>query len=194
MAQYFLMVFAFMIKIDNVLIDHEVLNAHFACDIAKCKGACCTFKGDYGAPVMKEEIAEIEKNLESAKKYLDERSLAIIKYEGYIDKKSDGLYTKCIDDKDCVFVFYDGDVAKCAIEKAYHNGESDFRKPVSCHLYPLRVGDFGGDYIYYDKIKECKPGRLNGREKGIHLVDSVKEALTRRFGEKWTEEFIHQVK
>lgn len=194
MAQYFLRVFAKMIKIDNVLVEHEVLSAHFACDLVKCKGACCTFEGDHGAPVLKSEVAEINKNLEAAKKYLDKRSIEIIENEGFIDEKSDGLFTKCINDKDCVFVYYDNEIAKCAIEKAYHNGESDFRKPVSCHLYPLRVGDYGGDYIYYDKIPECKPGRINGREQEIRLIDTVKEALIRRFGKEWTEKFINQVK
>jgi hypothetical protein len=183
-----------MIKVDDVLIEHEVLDAHFSCDLAKCKGACCTYEGEYGAPVLEPEIVEIEKNLEAAKKYLDERSIKIIEQEGYLEYKPDGVYTKCIDNKDCVFVYYDNGVAKCAIEKAYHNGESSFRKPVSCHLYPLRVGNFGGDYVYYDKIKECKPGRIKGKQENIHLVDTVKEALIRRFGKEWTEKFIKQVK
>ncbi len=195
MAQLFLRVGDFVKKIDNVLVDLEVLNARFACDIVKCKGACCTFEGDHGAPVLEEEVEEMERNYEAAKKYLDKRSIDIIERDGFIEEKEDGKYTRCIEHKDCVFVYYgDDDIAKCAIEKAYHNGESSFRKPVSCHLYPIRVGDFGGDYLYYDRIKECKPGRLNGRANDIHLADSVKEALERRFGKEWTSKFLEQVK
>lgn len=90
----------------------------------------------------------------------------------------------CIDDADCVFVYYENSVAKCAIEKAYHNGESDFRKPLSCHLFPIRIADFGGPYLHYEQIEECEPGRELGARLGIPMVESLKDSLVRAFGEK----------
>ncbi len=183
-----------MILIDKVGVDKELLTERFCCDLVKCKGACCTFEGEFGAPVADEEVPLMEKNLKAAKKYLNERSLKIIDKYGLVEGVAGSYSTVCIDKKDCVFVYYEGTIAKCAFEKAYFEGESDFRKPVSCHLFPIRVGDFGGEYIYYEKIHECVPAVKKGRADDVKLADFLEDALTRKFGKEWYDKFRNEAK
>lgn len=183
-----------MIVIDNVLIDNDIAKAEFACDLKECKGACCTFPGDSGAPLKKAEIPEIEKSLNAAKEYLSDRSLKVLEEKGFVEGPDDDITTVCIDKKDCVFVFYENDIAKCAIEKAFFDGKTDFRKPISCHLFPIRVGEFGGDRLYYEKFSECKPGRERGRKTKAPLIENVKEGLIRAYGTEWYEKLENEIK
>lgn len=182
-----------MYQIDNILIDKEIVKSKFSCDLIQCKGACCTYPGEYGAPVLDHEVELIEKSKEAAKKYLSEKSINILETVGSVDGDSGDFTTVVIDKKDCVFVYYDGDVAKCSIEKAYFNGETDFRKPISCHLFPIRVGDFGGKYLYYEKIKECKPALDKGKTQNLSMVSQLKDSITRAFGEDFYNQFIELV-
>lgn len=171
-----------MILFENVLINEDVLNAKFQCDLKQCKGACCTFPGDSGAPVTFEEIEEIEKHYPIFKKYLTQKSINYISDNGFWEKDGSEYLLNCIDKKDCVFVYYEGDIAKCAIEKAYHNKEIEFRKPLSCHLFPIRVGNYGGDHLRYEQFDECEPGRKNGELNNIKLIDSLKDSIERKYG------------
>ncbi len=179
-----------MILIDNVGVEKEILDAPFLCDLKNCKGACCTFPGKYGAPVLEDEVFRISDNLKEIMKYMQEDSIKFMKKKGFIQGAPDSYTTTCIDDKECVFVTYDGDVAKCAIEKAFHDGKSDFRKPVSCHLFPVRENDFGGTVLYYEKIEECDPGITHGRNEKVKMIEMLKEALIRRFGEDWYNKLL----
>lgn len=174
-----------MILIDNVLVDERIGTTDFDCDLSKCKGACCTFPGEYGAPVLDEEIPAIKESLAFALEYLSETSKNIIEKIGFVVGEPDNMTTVCIDKRDCVFVFYEGDIAFCALEKAFREGKTSFKKPISCHLFPIRVGTFGGKSLYYEKIPQCDPAIANGRLKGLKIYTSVKEALIRAFGEKW---------
>lgn len=179
-----------MISLDHLLLDNRVLTQEFACDVARCKGACCTLPGGAGAPLLAEEVEHVQRAVSAAEPYLSERSREYIRLYGATEEVFGGWATRCIDDADCVFVTYEGDVATCAIEKAWHNGETSFRKPVSCHLFPIRVANFGGPYVHYEQFSECKPGRERGAREGILLVDSVKEALERAFGADVTHRLI----
>lgn len=183
-----------MILIDDILVDDKILSSKFSCDLEKCKGACCTYKGEVGAPLFIEEVDKIKENLNAAKKYLNQNSIDIIEKEGFFDNPHDVLSTRCIEKKDCVFVFYENNVAKCSIEKAWHNGESDFRKPISCHLFPIRVGDYGGKFLYYENISQCNPALKKGVAENTKLSESVKDALKRAFGEEWTSKLINKSK
>lgn len=183
-----------MIKIDNILVDEKIGSTHFSCDLTKCKGACCTFPGEYGAPVLKEEIKSIQEALPVAMEYLSERSKSIILDEGYITETYGHYHTNCIDKKDCVFVYYQGDIALCSLEKAYLDGKTTFRKPVSCHLFPIRVNDFGEKYLYYEQIEECKPALLNGKKQNLTIAHSVKDALIRALGEEWLNKYLETLK
>lgn len=173
-----------MILLDDLLIQEQVLTTTFACDLQRCKGACCTLSGGAGAPLLENEVKPLQLSVQAALPYLGERSRIWLAendpVEGHLGERS----VACLDEADCVFVYYDHSVAKCALEKAYHNGESDFRKPLSCHLFPIRIADFGGPYLHYEKIEECEPGRELGARLGIPMVESLKDALIRAFGEK----------
>ena len=172
-----------MIFLDTVLIDERILTTPFSCDLKQCKGACCTVKGGQGAPVLDSEVAEIERAIKPASKYLDKRSKAHIREHGAVEGQSGEYTTVCIEDRDCVFVHYEGTVAKCAIEKAYFAGETTFRKPLSCHLFPIRLDDFNGPY--YDEFPECAPALECGTAQGVSMPATVKDALVRAFGDTW---------
>ncbi len=174
-----------MRPIDGVLVEEAILDSPFLCDVSRCKGACCTIEGGSGAPLLDEEVAEIEASTPATLEYLDRRSRAILKKRpGYLGREG-AFETVCIDDRDCVFVFYDGDVAKCALERAWLDGKSEFRKPLSCHLFPIRVVDFGQDYLYYEHATECRPAIENGRKNGVKLAGMAREALERAYGTAW---------
>lgn len=182
-----------MILIQNVLVEEEIASTNFSCDLEKCKGACCTFPGEFGAPVLDEEVGAIENCMDAAKEYLSDRSKKYIEKHGFVKGDKGSYNTVCINNRDCVFVYYEGDIALCALEKAYRDGKTDFIKPVSCHLFPVRMGDFGGTSIYYEKIKECNPALEKGKTEGVHIHDSIKTALIRSFGEEWFKEYLEKI-
>ena len=160
-----------MISLEHLLLDQGVLDAKFSCDVSLCKGACCTMPGGAGAPVREDEVEAVRNAVEAATPYLDERSIKIINERGPVEQIDGKWATTCIDDADCVFVRYEGEVATCAIEKAWHNKESEFRKPLSCHLFPIRIADFGGPYVHYEEFDECAAGRAKGgNSDGVHCL------------------------
>ncbi len=183
-----------MFLIDNILIDADIPGTFFMCDLEQCKGACCTFEGEFGAPVLDEEIDVLTTNAEIAKQYLSKRSLDIIQKKGIVDGYPGAYTTVCINKRDCVFVYYEGDVAKCALEKAYFDGKSTFRKPLSCHLFPIRVKNYGGTYLHYEKIDECRTALQNGARNRVLMHQSLKSALVRAFGEEWYDFLDNYVK
>ncbi len=186
-----------MILVDNILVEEDLFEAKFCCDLQKCKGACCTFPGEYGAPLLEAEIELIEQNFPAITKYLSEKSKQYIEENGMYEGRENYRTTVCIDKRDCVFVYYDGELALCAFEKAYLNGEIKFRKPISCHLYPIRVKKFGNELLHYSQIEECKDAREKGEREDIPLFDSLEEALRRKFGDEWVallKEYINSKK
>ncbi|MFP4369454.1 MAG: DUF3109 family protein [Bacteroidota bacterium] len=174
-----------MIKIDDILIDEDILKANFSCDLVKCKGACCTFPGKYGAPLNDNEVEKIKDSFSEALDYLSPASVQYIEKTGFIEGKPGHYTTMCIDARDCVFVFYEEGIAKCALEKAFFDGKTKFRKPVSCHLFPVREGNFGGKYLYYERIKECSPAISKGEKENTKMPEFVKDALIRAYGRDW---------
>ena len=174
-----------LVKVDNVLLDKEIADSHFACDLSICKGACCTLESDFGAPLLQEEIGKIKEILPVVKKYLSADHVLEIENNGFFEEKDNEILTRSVERKACVFVYYENDIAKCSIEKAFINKETDFKKPVSCHLFPIRVSNFGGDVLRYEKFNECKPAISNGKEKEIKLIDFCSEPLQRTYGKIW---------
>lgn len=174
-----------IIPVEDVLVRPEIAETKFSCDLSKCKGACCTLESDYGAPLLEEEIQKIDEILHIVKDYLPERHQREIETEGFYELKDKELLTRSIDKKACVFVYFDGDIAKCGIEKAFYDGKVDFRKPISCHLFPIRVSKFGGDILRYEIINECKPALAKGKKEGISILEFCKDSLTRKYGRKW---------
>ena len=182
-----------MIAIQDKLISDEVVQAFFACELSICKGACCV-DGDYGAPLEEEECKSLEDIIPAIKPYLPEASYEkILKDGGYVfyeDVQTFG--TQLMPEGPCVFMNYDEHgIAICGIEKAWKEGAVNFRKPISCHLYPIRVKhnpDQGFTALNYDRWHICRPACANGLNNKIPLYKFLKEALIRKFGEAFYEE------
>jgi len=173
------------LEIENVYVNREIVDTNFTCDLSKCKGACCTMESDYGAPITKAEIEEIDRILPVVIKYLPKEHTAIIEKDGFWLEKQGELMTRSLNNRACVFVIWDGDIAKCGIERAYHDGKIDFIKPVSCHLFPIRISKFGGDVLRFEKYSECQPALEKGNKTLIKILDFCRESLERMYGKKW---------
>jgi len=174
-----------VIPVEDVLIRTEIAEKHFACDLEKCKGACCTLESEYGAPLLEEEVEKIDKIIDIISEYIPENHKAEIEKNGFYDVKDGELMTNSVNNKACVFVYYENDIAKCGIERAYFDGKVDFRKPISCHLFPIRVSKFGGDVLRYEKFSECSPALERGEKQNIKLVNFCEDSLKRLYGDKW---------
>ncbi len=182
-----------MAVIDEVLVEDGIFTKKFCCDLKKCKGACCTFYGEYGAPVLDEEVEIISECKSFAEKYLSTRAKDYIKLHGFVEGVPGDFSTVCIDNKDCVFVYFENNIAFCALEKAFLSGETSFRKPLSCHLFPIRVAYWNNGSLYFSEISECEPAVLKGENENILLADSLKEALVRKFGDSWYKNFVNYI-
>ena len=174
-----------IVPVEDVEVRKDVLKTRFSCDLEKCKGACCTFESEYGAPLHEEEVKIIGAILPEVMPYLPEEHKKIIENEGFYRYKSSELMTHSLDNKACVFVFYENGIAKCGIEKAFFDGKTDFRKPISCHLFPIRITKFGSDVLRYEKFSECKPALERGEQENITVAEFCGEALERKYGRKW---------
>ncbi len=177
--------------INDVLVRDEIVEIPFSCDLKKCKGACCTLESELGAPVKKNEIEEIEKILPIVKTYLSQRNIDEIEEHGFYESKDDELMITSVNNKDCVFSFYDNSIAKCAIERAFFDGKVTFRKPISCHLFPIRVSDFSGDVLRYEKFSECAPALEKGKEENITIAEFCKDSLIRLYGKDWYKKLMN---
>ena len=183
-----------MLPILDIVADEALATTKFACDLGACKGACCTMPGGRGAPVDDTEVDALRASVDAALPYLDQRNQEIIRTLGPLEGRDGDWATRCIDNRDCVFVYYDNTVAKCAIERAHFNGETPFRKPISCHLFPIRVSEvLGGAYLRYERIPECDQALVNGERRNIPLYRFLKDALTRAFGRETYEALVRQI-
>jgi hypothetical protein len=171
--------------INDVLVRDEIVEIPFSCDLKKCKGACCTLESELGAPIKKEEVEIIEKILPVVKSYLSKTNIDEIEDNGFYEIKDGELMITSINNRECVFAFYDHGIAKCAIERAYFDGKVEFRKPISCHLFPIRISDFSGDVLRYEKFSECAPALEKGKENNAVIAEFCKDSLIRLYGEKW---------
>ena len=172
--------------VENVLVPDDIGDVRFCCDLQKCKGACCV-EGDAGAPLNVEEISLLEDDIEKIIPFMTEEGIKEVKTNGVFDYDADGNFvTPLIHGIECAFVYFQGGIAYCAIEKAFEAGKIPFRKPVSCHLYPIRINQKGGfDSLVYHKWGICKPAVENGNKNGILLIDFLSTPLIRKFGRNW---------
>ncbi len=175
-----------MFQIGKTIVSEEILEKEFVCNLSACKGACC-IDGDAGAPVTFEESLILEEIYPKVKPFLRPEGIAAIEQQGTWIKGEDGeLETPLIEGKDCAYVIFDGATALCAIEQAYNQGEVNWKKPVSCHLYPIRVKDFSEfAAVNYDKWHICDDACSLGKELEVPVYKFVKEALIRKFGADW---------
>lgn len=174
-----------MISVKDIVVRSEIADTPFICDLKKCKGGCCTFESKYGAPLRQDEIGKIDSIINEVKSYLTKHNIDEIDKNGFYDEIDGEYLTASIDDKECVFVYYEDDIAKCAIEKAFIDGKTNFKKPISCHLFPIRITDFGGDVLRFEKIEECGPAIERGKIENITVAEFCEEPLKRCYGKKW---------
>lgn len=179
-----------MIQIDDTIISIDCLKEKFCCDLEACQGACC-IEGDAGAPVELDEVAELENALPAVWPMLSASAQAVIDKQGvvYTDEEGD-LVTSIVNGRDCVFTCYDEKgCCYCALEKAYREGKTSFYKPVSCHLYPIRLDKIGDCVaLNYNRWNICKMAVLKGLQLNLPVYRFLKEPLIRRFGEAWYKE------
>ena len=182
-----------MISIDNKLVSDDVLQAQFVCDLTKCKGGCCE-DGDAGAPLEIEELKELINNYEMVKPYLTEAGKKAIEQQGkYLYDKDFGWVTPTVNSGICAYGFRDENgVIKCAIEAAYYDGKVTWKKPISCHLFPIRTRvssrDEKMEYINYDpRPSLCKAACKLGKQLKVPGYQFLKEAITRKWGQEFYE-------
>lgn len=179
-----------MIQIDDTIISLDVFKEKFLCNLDACKGECC-IEGDAGAPVEQEEVEQLKKVLPVIWEELSSEAQAVIEAQGVCYEDVDGdLVTSIVNGKDCVFTCYDEKgYCYCAIEKAYREGKVDFYKPVSCHLYPIRVQKYPEfQAVNYHRWSVCKAAVLLGEKENVPVYKFLKEPLVRKFGEAWYAE------
>jgi hypothetical protein len=174
-----------LISIQEILVRNEIADTPFFCDLNKCKGACCTFESKFGAPLRKDEIGKIDSILDIVKQLLSKRSIEKIERDGFYENGDGEMLITSIDNKECVFVYYDNGIAKCGIEKAYIEGKTDFKKPISCHLFPIRINNLGGDVLKFEKFEECNPALEKGAEENVTVAEFCEESLKRFYGKQW---------
>ncbi len=178
-----------MIQIGNTLISDEVLEKKFVCDLGACKGACCV-DGDSGAPLEEEEKSILDEIYPKVKPYLRSEGISAIDKQGkYINDADGDLVTPLIDGKECAYVVFDKGIAKCGIENAFLDGAISFKKPISCHLFPIRIAKTKYyQALNYERIKICKPAIKCGSQLNVPVYKFLKGPLVRKFGEEWYSE------
>ncbi|MBT6439327.1 MAG: DUF3109 family protein [Flavobacteriales bacterium] len=178
-----------MIEIDKTLVSTELFEKKFVCDLAACKGACC-IEGDTGAPVSVDEIEILERIYDDVLPYMAPAGIEAIEAQDKYVLGEDGEFeTPLVNQKECAYVFFDdNEVAKCAIEAAYIDGKVDFKKPVSCHLYPVRVTEYKRfDAVNFHDWNICEAACRCGEKLEVQLFRFLKDPLIRKFGEEWYE-------
>ena len=187
-----------MFLIQEILVSDEIVQEEFACNLDACKGACC-WEGDFGAPLETEELFVLEKIYESIKPFLSKKGIERIQEEGlYTYYKAPKEYgTSLMGDGACVFMTRDHlGIARCGIEQAYRAGVTDFIKPVSCHLYPIRVTEnrkTGFVGLNYDRWNICSAACTKGKKEKIPVFVFVKQGIIRKFGEDFYQELEKMV-
>lgn len=179
-----------MIQIDDKLISEEIFSEEFVCNLSKCKGACCV-EGDVGAPLEHAEKQILERIFEQVKPYLRPEGVKAIEEQGtWVTDPNDGdPVTPMVEDRECAYVIFDEKgITKCGIEKAYEDGAVDWQKPISCHLYPIRVDEYRTfTAMNYHRWDVCSDACTLGRELQVPIYKFVKTPLIRKYGEEFYE-------
>jgi|TARA_B110000902_G_scaffold196564_1_gene222989 hypothetical protein len=179
-----------LVEIRDKVVSTQIFEKKFVCDLAACKGACC-IEGDAGAPLTVEEVSILEDDLEAIKPYMREEGLKAIEEQGvfYMDQDNEPV-TTLVNGAECAFVFFDEQgITKCSIEQANREGKTDFKKPISCHLYPIRVKEFD-DFtaLNFDKWDICSPACACGDELNVPVYKFLREPIIRAFGMPFFDE------
>jgi hypothetical protein len=180
-----------VVIVDNKIIGDEIFERKFVCDLNACKGACC-IHGDSGAPLEKDELAKLDEVMEAVKPYMNQKGLTAIKKKGLYEVDGDGDYVTPLvaPAKECAYVFFDEQkIAKCAIEQAYLDGKTNWHKPISCHLYPIRTQTLksGAEALNYHEWEICAPACKCGEQLSVPVYKFLKQPLVRKYGSEFYE-------
>lgn len=185
-----------MLVVEDKVIPEELFTDFFECDILTCKGVCC-IEGDAGAPLDASEISILEDIIDVVIPYMTKEGAGIVQQNGVFDYDETGNFvTPLINNKDCAFLIYENNIAKCAIEKAWEEGDiqnisfdSNFNKPISCYLYPIRIFERPNGFtaLHYHKWEICECARSLGKAKKTTIFEFLKKPLIRKFGKEWYE-------
>ena len=179
-----------MIDIDGKIVATDILTEEFCCDLSVCKGECCV-EGDSGAPLDIEEVDLLEQEWDNYKDYMTPEGVEAIEQQGFMVVDVDGDYTTpLVDGAECAYAFKENGITFCAIERAYREGKTSFLKPISCHLYPIRVKRFStGDYgLNLHRWNICKCAFECGKKQGVKVYKALEEPLVRAFGREFYEQ------
>lgn len=184
-----------MLEIGKTLVSLDLLTKKFCCDLPSCLGACCVY-GDSGAPLLDEEVALLEDAYPEAKPYLRLEGIRAIEAQGlHVIDTDNETVTPLINQGECAYVVFESDMSYCGLEKAFRAGKTQWMKPVSCHLYPVRIQA----YKYYDAVNYnewdiCQPALDYGERLGLPVYQFVKDALIRRYGIDWYDQLDYAAK
>lgn len=176
-----------MVQIGDKIVSFDVFEKQFVCDLSACKGACCV-EGDAGAPLTDDEVALLPTIYDQVKPYMQEKGKEAVETLGFSVIDGDGdQTTPLIDHKECAFVSFDKEgIAMCTIEQAHNDGKIEFKKPISCHLFPIRIKEYRDfEAVNYEAIDICKPACECGQKLEIPVYRFLKEPLIRRYGLTW---------
>jgi hypothetical protein len=179
-----------MFQLGKILVSEEIIENDFVCNLSACKGACCV-DGDAGAPLEEEETEILVDIYSKVKPFLRPEGIKAIEEQGAFIKGEDGEWeTPLVNKSECAYViFSEGGIAKCGLEEAYEKGITKWKKPVSCHLYPVRVKEYSQlTAVNYHKWQLCDPACQLGESLQVPIYRFVKEGLIRKFGKKWYKE------
>lgn len=184
-----------MLEIGKTLISLDVLQKRFCCDLSACKGACCVH-GDSGAPLTDDEKDILKKVYPDVKEFMSDKGIKAIEEQGLsiVDSEGDTV-TPLINKGECAFVVFENGVSLCAIEMAHKSGKIDWLKPLSCHLYPIRIKSYKSfDAVNFDTWDICDPALTKGRDLNLPVYIFVKDALIRAYGQDWFEKLDYAAK
>ena len=183
-----------MLVVKNTIVSDDIAECRFACDLACCKGQCCV-DGDCGAPLLESEISDLERVLPEVLPYMTDEGRDVVQREGVwaLDNVEEPC-TPLVGNRECAFVAWGDDgTAYCAIEQAFRDGKIDYQKPVSCHLYPIRVDDYEEfTAVNYHRWDVCRHAVNNPDAQPLYIY--LRDPLIRRFGQEWYDELLQQVK
>lgn len=178
-----------MIQIGDKIISREIFDNFFKCHLERCKGNCCVF-GESGAPLEKDEVCLLEEHIEAIQPFMRAEGIREVNDQGSwtVDRDGDRV-TPLVGDEECVYVIFENGIARCAIEKAYEDKAIPFQKPISCHLYPIRINRLKNGYaLNYHQWSICEPACILGKKEVIPVFRFLKEALIRLYGEDFYNE------
>ena len=180
--------------VDETIISEDIFEKKFICDLTKCKGACCV-EGDAGAPLEEYEIEELSKHYDSYKAFMTKEGINEVEKNGFFVADISGLLlTPLVNKRECVYVYFENDIAKCAIEKAFLEGLIDFKKPISCHLYPIRIVKLDTmEAINYHEWEICGDACKKGKALDVSVFEFLKEPLIRKYGIEWYIELKNMI-